>query len=367
MYKVNGFFTFLQGSSYEVGLKQSEIFKNNPELLRFFLSKEPVVNDKEFDEMKTQLEIYCPGINEELNGFCDGLKISPQYLNYYRSTLVKVGCSHGVVLPKKAKDNKIYVFRNYDLTPAMDGMRLCSTNIEGKYSHTGFEISLFGRSEGMNEKGLCVTFSACGMPVGDFPGMRKPKASGLQFWAIVRALLEQCKDVEEAMTMIRDMPIASNMNLIIADALGNSALVETFDGRKAFKKSTIEDEHLIATNHPLFSEIMAIENKKINHSCIRYDLIQDFLNNNEQVSKEDIKALMKKEYPRGLTVHNYKEAFGTLRSMLFDLKDKTIEFSYGSPITNSEYKIKVGEALPFHQIEVTIEENNYSPDFWRLV
>ena len=48
----------------------------------------------------------------------------------------------------------------------------------------------FGRGEGMNECGLAISQSACGRPVNDYQG-GKPKVIGLQFWAVVRTLLEK--------------------------------------------------------------------------------------------------------------------------------------------------------------------------------
>ena len=65
--------------------------------------------------------------------------------------------------------------------------------------------------------------------------MRRPAVTGLQFWAVVRTLLENCRDVKEALSMLKDMPVAYNLNLIVLDREGRCALVETLDGRMAVK------------------------------------------------------------------------------------------------------------------------------------
>ncbi len=62
--------------------------------------------------------------------------------------------------------------------------------------------------------------------------MKKPGVKGLQFMVIVRALLENCKDVEEGISYLKDMPIGTNMNLLLADVNGNAALIETYGGKK---------------------------------------------------------------------------------------------------------------------------------------
>ncbi|MDU4753181.1 MAG: isochorismatase family protein, partial [Clostridium butyricum] len=41
-------------------------------------------------------------------------------------------------------------------------------------------------------------------PVGNSDGLRKPAIVGLQFWAIIRYLLENCKDVDEALEYLKD-------------------------------------------------------------------------------------------------------------------------------------------------------------------
>ncbi|GGP10935.1 hypothetical protein [Oceanobacillus neutriphilus] len=76
---------------------------------------------------------------------------------------------------------------------------------------------------------------------------------------------------------------------------------------------------------------------------------------------------MLEEYPNGITLHNFEENFGTVHSILFNLNEKQLEFSFGSPINNKTYKIKAGENLPFNELEVLIKHHNYGLDFWRLV
>ena len=77
-----------------------------------------------------------------------------------------------------------------------------------------------GRDDGINEMGLTVTLSSSGFPVGPLPEMRRPAVTGLQFWAVVRTLLENCRDVKEALSMLKDMPVAYNLNLIVLDREG---------------------------------------------------------------------------------------------------------------------------------------------------
>lgn len=266
---------------------------------------------------------------------------------YYYQTLLKAGCSHCAVLPKKTDLKHTYVLRNYDLSPVIDDMRFCSTHVEGAYAHSGFSTQYFGRTEGVNEHGLSVTFSACGQPVGNIAGLRKPAVSGLQCFAVIRVLLEKCKNVQEAKSLIEEIPIASNMNLIVADPV-DAVCIEIFDGYKSIITIVEESQDfIVSTNHAISLPIQKLNSRRLEQSTNRYHTLYEHLNRNEQVSIESLKGLVQKEYPAGLTVHNYEEWFGTLHSVLFDLHECTMNICFGSPLLNDWYSLEVGGSLPF--------------------
>lgn len=364
---IQGYFSFLEGNSHEIGRRQGEEIKKIPNVMNVVLLSEPI-DEAKFKDMEKLMNQYCPGLIEELQGFADSLNVNPSYLNFFDEALLQPGgCSLGAVLPSKTNDSKTYVLRNYDLSPAISDMRLCTTKVKGKYSHTGFSVSYFGRSEGLNEKGFCVAFASCGMPVGKHLGMKKPIIKGLQFMVIVRALLENCKDVEEGISYLEDMPIGTNMNLLLADANGNAALIETYDGKKVVERGDKKSGFFIATNHAVMPEIIKLESGKLEQSEMRYNFLKDNLESNNFITKNELQQLMLKEYPKGVTVHNFEENFGTVHSILFNLNGKQLDISFGSPINNKIYKLKVGETLPFNELEIFIKNNNYGPNFWKLV
>ncbi|MBB4826552.1 putative choloylglycine hydrolase [Sporosarcina luteola] len=360
-----GTFAYLEGEPNAIGKQQALEFRESVQCKESLISRQPTC-EKEYRKRKSLLEEYCPGMNEELEGFAKEMGCQPHQLTYYTdSWLTPGGCSLGAILRNKMEDNKTYMLRNYDLTPDISDLRLCTTKVKGKYTHTGFSVSTFGRSDGLNEKGLCVAFASCGMPIGHHPGMRAPAVDGLQFMVVVRTLLETSKNIQEAIYALNNMPIGTNMNLLMADANGEAALVGTYDGIKTVKKT--EMDYIVATNHGLFPEIERLEQGKLEQSEIRYQLIEDKLSTADKISTCGLKELISTEYPEGLTVHNYKEHFGTVHSILFNLTDRQIEFSFGSPVQNSFYKMNVGEHFPNREIQVEFENKSYGPEFWRLV
>ncbi|PHF04949.1 C45 family peptidase [Bacillus sp. AC79A.1] len=367
MNSFQAYFSFLEGNSYEIGRRQGEEVKKIPNAMKAILSSGSI-DESKFKDMKKLIDQYCPGLNEELQGFSDSLNVRSSYLNFYdEAWLQPGGCSLGAILPSKTDNKETYVLRNYDLSPVISDMRLCTTKIKGRYSHTGFSVSYFGRSEGLNEQGFCVAFASCGIPVGKHIGMKKPVTKGLQFMVIVRALLENCKNVEEGIWYLEDMPIGTNMNLLLADAEGNAALIETYDGEKAMERVNKKSGFFIATNHAVMPEIIKIERGKLEQSEIRYNFLKNNLESNNLITKNQLHQLMLKEYPDGVTVHNFEENFGTVHSILFNLNDKQLYISFGSPINNKIYTLKVGEILPFNELEIFIENTNYGPDFWKLI
>lgn len=52
--------------------------------------------------MRSQIEEYCPGLNEELEGFAEGFGFEPNQLKFYNDAwLIPGGCSLGAISPKK--------------------------------------------------------------------------------------------------------------------------------------------------------------------------------------------------------------------------------------------------------------------------
>ncbi|HFU7085043.1 choloylglycine hydrolase [Bacillus anthracis] len=364
MYQVKGYFSSLKGSHYEIGKKQGEFVKQHSYLIPQFIEQENLISHNHWTESRNILNQYCSGINEEIEGFCEVLKIPAKNMMYYYQTLLKAGCSHCVVLPKKTDSKHTYVLRNYDLSPKIDDMRFCSTHVEGAYAHSGFSTQYFGRTEGVNEHGLAVTFSACGQPVGNIEGLRKPVVSGIQCFAVIRLLLEKCKNVQEAKSLIEEIPIASNINLIVADPL-DAARIEIFDGYKSITSIDEESQDfIVSTNHAISLPIQKLSNRRLEQSTNRYHTLYEYLNRNELVSLESLKGLVEKEYPTGLTVHNYEEWFGTLHSVLFDLHNRTMNICFGSPLLNDWYSLEVGGIMPFSEVNVNFKNKTYT-DFWR--
>lgn len=356
----------IEGTNYEVGETLGNIYCNTPELKERFRFSEGAFTKQEEKQMIQVFDKFCPGINEEIAGFAEIMKIPERQIIYYLLSYIKPGCSQLAVLPAKTKNGNVLMARNYEFSDAFEEMTICSTQINGKYAHIGSSIMQFGRSDGLNEKGLAVSQTSAGIPVGNFEFAKKPAIVGLQFWAVIRSILENCKNVDEAIELAMKMPIAYNINMLVADKDGNAALIESFDGKKAIKiiNASTDEKFICSTNHIHLPELKHYELKSMKNSILRYELIQNTINRKNKVDKEDLKKLLSSKYPKGLCCHFYDEFFGTLRGMVFDLNEGIVEVCFGSTALNKWHTFKVNEIINSNEYIAKIEKEKSPLGFW---
>jgi len=239
----------IQGTPYTAGRAQGEALARSPEVARFFTS--PLKGKGELTpaqgaEALAFFERHCPSLNEEIRGFADALNVAPERVVYYAfshnppTDFLGNACSQVVVMPSHSADGHMRVARNYDFNPRMTEMRLALTRIKGQAAHLGFSELQFGRYDGLNEHGLCVSMSG-GAPLAPVePG-------GCMFWSLIRTVLDRCATVAEALEVIEGIPLSFNLNLVLADRVGEAALVEMASSHRAVKR--IREGVLVATNH----------------------------------------------------------------------------------------------------------------------
>jgi predicted choloylglycine hydrolase len=355
----------LRGTAYSIGVAQAEQIQGIPGWKQFFESGRAIPQRASLDETVQLMRRYNPAAEEEITGFCDTLKIAAADLIYYASTHLKARhCSHLVALPAVTANGHTLMGRNYDFGDSMDDMRLCSTTITGKYAHIGFSSMFFGRQEGINEHGLAVTASVGGMPVGIMAGLTPPLESGLQFWAQVRAILEECKTVSEAQALFMEIPNCSNPIFLIADASGAAVIAEGYGRHKLVRP--VENGWAVATNHFTSDEMRPFHPQVMTHSVVRAQTASNYLKTAQgQIDSNGIKQLLATPYPHGLACHYYKEYFGTLHSMLFDLNERSVQVTFGSPAVNPWHTFRFGEGDQA-QYESTLPLEHSDPQFWTM-
>ncbi len=167
-----------------------------------------------------------------MTGFCQAAGIPLEKMVYLSMTHMARPTQPLCRVPAATTNGHILVGRNYDFGEKVDDLKLISVFPDGRYANSGFSTLFFGRNDGLNEHGLSVTLSVGGMPVGIMPGQHPPIQEGLQFWAMIRTILETCKDVDEAEACFKNFPCSGNPILILADASGHASLAEAYGSHK---------------------------------------------------------------------------------------------------------------------------------------
>lgn len=325
----------LAGSSYEIGYRLGKVISKDNVWRERCVSHHYTMNQNRFENINRLLDIWCPGLRDELRGIADALHMEAKELYFYHMTHLVPNCSQIAVCSTVTKDKKPLLARNFEFSNEIEDFTFMKTCVAGKYRHMGTSILASGRDDGMNEHGLAVTMTSCGIPVVDLPYMQKPSIEGLQYWVVVRALLENCRNVQESLSYIKDMPIAFHMNMIILDREEHAALVQTFAGKKAIRCITAEDALLFTTNHAVLEDFKHLESGAFKHSLHRYRYIEEKLSDQTDITRNTLKEMLLSDYPEGLCFHHYNESFGTTKSMILSPFDNTIELCWGGLARNT--------------------------------
>ncbi|MBB6218356.1 putative choloylglycine hydrolase [Anaerosolibacter carboniphilus] len=365
-------FLALKGNHYDIGWQMGKQLSGN-----IGICEEAEALSKDLLEEALKLyDQFCPGLTDELRGYADAKGVALNRLIFTSMTYLRPNCSEMVLLPEKTQNGHVLLARNYEFAPQYEDFRLYRVAPLGKYAYIGGSVAEFGRSEGLNEHGLGISMTSCGFPVSNIEAMRRPTFKGLQFWAVVRTLLENCKTVKEALSRVKEMPVPYNINLMMADASGSAVLYETLDGNAVYGEISSEDvigtKYLHATNHSHFEPMMTFEPFAMKNSIVRYEKIDAFLSRPEKKSIEDLKSFLLTPYPNGMTCHYFSAFFGTIKSVVMDLNDLSFHICWGGYEQNGweRYSIK-NDLLEVYEIctscEIEFEDRAPAEDFFARV
>ncbi len=365
MEKQNVSYLKLEGSYEEIGRQLAKKTRDKSAVFpapKYF-------TENELEEAIKLYKTYCPGLLEELEGYANAYNIPLSDIAYTWMTYLKPHCSGLIVEGSLMNDGHTRLIRNYEFSIEDEDLMLCETRPQGKYAHIGGSIVLFGRTEGINECGLAISMSSCGFPVSNLEGMRPPKIEGLQFWAVIRSLLENCKDVEEALKMAQKMPIAYNINLYLADAKGNGCIFETMDGAFSFVQisSQSEKKYLCGTNHIAIPSFQKFEPFAMKNSIVRYETLKRFMEDKKNLEEKEIKELFLTKYPQGMSTHYYDDWFGTIKSVVMDTVNRSFQICWLGQKENGWEEYRIGAPFQEQTLEKSYERERGNPAFFERI
>lgn len=365
MQKVKTAYFELEGSHYEIGRQMAVLLGKEA------LHVGPIehITDKDIEEALTLYDTYCPGLTEELRGFSEenGIPLRDNLFTWMSYLVPR--CSSIALLPQHTENGHVLLARNYEFGIEEEDFHVYRIAPKGKYAHVGGSIIEFGRTEGINECGLAVSMSSCGFPVSNIPAMRAPAIKGLNFFAVLRTLLDNCKDVTEALEMVRKMPIAYNINLIMADRSQRIALVETMNGEMAVQTAGGDNEpsFLCATNHIAINSFQNREPMAMRNSLVRYDTLRRFVHFNDKISEPQIKAFLQTKYPEGMTAWHFSDWFGTVKSVVIDVNEGRFSICWGGRAENGWEDFYVDRKIGNRSKEIEVQNEPGNKEFFEFI
>lgn len=218
----------LSGSAYEIGRRQCErlgVIAGYKYRKQFHLhADEAPVRD--LGPMIEWIGRNWPDQLEEVRGYADGLGADFEYIfdihfgAYVGALMEQQSCSN---VGFRESPNGPLLGGNLDDDP---GYIVQTTRREGAYAHVGIVwpgwLSYWG---GVNEHGLAVSGSSARVLKTAPPVPQKPPAFHSVYTA--RLVVETCRDVPEAIELLKQPGIAGHGNHIMVDAAGNGVVVET--------------------------------------------------------------------------------------------------------------------------------------------
>ncbi|MFE8697698.1 C45 family autoproteolytic acyltransferase/hydrolase [Cytobacillus sp. FJAT-53684] len=309
----------LRGDYYQFGLEQGKEIMSLPILNQMNQLLELTINSNS-QRAKEIVKNVSPKLFQELKGLAEGL-------NRPLDSIIKLFSGYDVVFPKMGCTTLVndgYYVRNYDFSPVMYDARLVITNPTDGYVSVGLSQQVIGRLDGMNEKGLVVGLHFVN---------NEHRGEGFIATTIVRMLLEQCANIEEALTFITSIPHGYCYNYSITDPSGKSVIVEASPQQQI----THFTNPLICTNH-FESDVLKVKNRiEIQGSVKR---------------KEFLRYLLRENLPPMSAYHHfnsdqsplffkyYKEYFGTLHTVVYSPKNLSLMIGVGENCKPMKFSLK---------------------------
>lgn len=324
----------LKGEHYQMGVKRGTIFQKAHISFPLHLDDFQIEHGKESEKI---LKDFFPEVCEEIKGVTDTIGVD--YL-YFASWMLCMGCCmynlegnipveiRGCTAFTYSKDGRVIYGRNNDLPPYLrvgSKSELYSPNTGNHFCIT--TSSFINGEEGLNEYGLAVAMTFV------MTKLEKIRA-GFNSCFIVRYLLEKAKDTADAISLLKNLPVSSNCNILIADKKGNMVVVECTPTIKQIRKAEIFDGgHIVcAVNCFPCNEMKQYDDSNGNNydADKRYRVVLDsFVNYIKDDLIENTKNLLKGDY--GFLCQYDDPDFETIWSSIFDLESLVIYRAEGDP------------------------------------
>ena len=322
----------VKGTHYEIGFKMGKIFK---ETNRGII--ESNVEGKNFAlKVKNEVESILPELFQEIQGFVDGGNYNYQDILTYSLTLGNnPGCTVFAISGNHTNIMKTIFARNYDGPKHFLNFDLYKTYPKGFYSHQGCTYGMIiGREDGINEKGLAIAVTGVFGKYTNKPGVWDHIA--------VRAVLDRCKNIQEATKLLEEIPHLYAKNFLVADKNNQIAIIEAdqHNVEIIYPKGGLGviTNHFTSSNMKRFND----EKKSMYRTYERYNnILRWYEEKKKPIDISDVISILNDSEKGVLSNHideNANKTFLTIWSWIVQIGEREFRITTGTPITG-DYKI----------------------------
>jgi predicted choloylglycine hydrolase len=324
----------LKGDHYQMGVKRGKIFQKCKISFPLHLDEFQLEHGKQSEKI---LKSYFPEVCAEIKGVSD--TIGADY-DTFVSWMLCMGCCmynlednipveiRGCTAFAYSKGGQVIYGRNNDLPPYLrNGSK---SEIYAPLNGNRFNLttsSFINGEEGLNEHSLAVAMTFV------LTSLDKIQA-GFNSCFIVRYLLEKADTAQNAISLLMELPIASNCNILVADKSGEMAVIECTPTAKKIRKAVyFNEDKIVCTVNSFTSDEMQpfdMANGDDYFSDRRYQtVINSFSTHIQDDYIETTKQLLKGDY--GFMCQYDDPNFETVWSSIFDLKTLMIYRAESDP------------------------------------
>ncbi|UII75723.1 C45 family autoproteolytic acyltransferase/hydrolase [Flagellimonas sp. HMM57] len=313
----------LYNDFYDMGLKYGKLLYEKANF-----SIPPISAEKmEFGlESYEELKLFYPEMIEEIEGFAQGIKDTPEKLGAFLLSIGIFNATGQCSVFAFRNSTSTIIGRNYDMLFAFkkftESSLIAPTN---KYSYISQSDVFIGRSDGINEKGLSIAMS--------FVNGTKVQP-GISFHFVVRKVLENCSTTKEATALIKKAKVSSANNFLVADSSGDIAVVESAPQQSNILRPKKDENFMFVTNQFTSTCMKPFDKGGVawSKSLERYEGLQKALKNTAEMDLAKAKGILS---DKCVCLDLKKEKFGTIWSVVANLNELKIERAEGKPkLTN---------------------------------
>lgn len=273
-----------------------------------------------------ELQDFYPEIIDEITGFAQGVHaLTEEVAGFLLSLGIFETTGQCSVFAFQSRSSVI-VGRNYDMLLALKKFTEASLVApQNKYAYLSHSDVFIGRSDGLNECGLFIAVAFVNGTTTQ---------PGIGFHILIRKILEECSNTQQAVQLIQQTKVASANNFLIADRQGTLAVVEAAPQKKVLRYPLPRQKFIYITNQFVSPDMQAIDQGGItwSKSQERFQVLQKKLVSTNQLDLHTAKTILADPC---VCLDLKKQKFGTIWSWVADLNMHRIERAETKPkVTN---------------------------------